>query len=1152
MLTATGFTGPLTGNVTGNITGTAPAGTLTGNTLASGVTASSLTSLGTQAANLNMGSNTVYGVTQLSGSHADGPRIAGDEASSATNPTFIVDRQDMTTGIGGTSAYVSSIVAGTERIRATTSGATVTGTVDTTGQITATVAGHPFMGKTSTRWGGINLQDTSSNNLFQVYPDDVDLGGTIMVLSDAGTAKIALDTDGNSYLNGGNVGIGVTDPDHLLEINNADGASMLKLERTGGNAGTASFNIGGADPGFNLVVAGTSGDFTVNTGSARRLRVASNGTVAVGDFENNVGAITGQLAIGAQGGSGKYFRFMDTAGTPTKYNFQMGVQEVDNAMTLSHSTAVGGTTFSPALAVTHEGDVRLYGDSTNVTWDASDNSLEFVDSSSASFGTGGDMKIWHNSNVNRIDLTSSLGISGGNVGIGTDAPHADSLVDIRNGTTYISGDDGSTAGTHSNDWLVRIQQNTNSARKHGLSVMNAWANTDSVIFEAAMGWNGAATGYYPVFTIDGLGNFLFKNKDSGANTITEKMRLTTGGNLGIGVPDPDAKLEVAGQVKITGGSPGADKVLTSDADGLATWEEASGGGGGTMQLTVASGQTITPGMAVGVNSSGQAVEYTTTGADYIPPIMYSYPETQSTYTIRSPEIAYDTETNIHVMIFNKYTASNGEDVRDGGVNQGIFAVPFEIDANDNITFGTEMRITSDRAQYGNHIHLQYLETRQQMVATITVSTSETVVFLLKPKATNPTTVVASSELSISTGSVNYYKTMFADASSGSDHRGIISYTGGSYYTKVRVLDFGTAWNETQGAAHGITAGSETNLYNQASYNEKPGVWMRSTHSGGGKQMCVFGYYAFKYGFDIGTSGTTISNITIGHWGASQPKPSVAVYTGTPGWAFVYASYSSYASYLIPVAISSDNSTSEGAIANSVAGGGTGDSGMQGLVYTGTTNTMMVINGRNSGAPSGGVLPGNGAWSNQRGKYTKRMTYNSGWVVASPNTSVDTADLFLNPYAQGEHEGLGSIGHDFDPDRSRVVIASTTTAGNPSRGDLSEARFGTYAGRTTGIWMMKISGTTAPLDNYGTLAGMFVGFGADASNVTAGNTVTVTIKGGVNEHQSGLAVGQHYFMNEFGTLYANGLPDMHQASLYVGRAVAATKLIVDGSKGWSFR
>jgi hypothetical protein len=53
-----------------------------------------------------------------------------------------------------------------------------------------------------------------------------------------------------------------------------------------------------------------------------------------------------------------------------------------------------------------------------------------------------------------------------------------------------------------------------------------------------------------------------------------------GGNVGIGTATPGAKLEVAGQVKITGGSPSEGKVLTSNATGLADWRIPSSGGFG--------------------------------------------------------------------------------------------------------------------------------------------------------------------------------------------------------------------------------------------------------------------------------------------------------------------------------------------------------------------------------------------------------------------------------------------------------------------------------------------------------------------------------------------------------------------------------------------
>jgi len=56
------------------------------------------------------------------------------------------------------------------------------------------------------------------------------------------------------------------------------------------------------------------------------------------------------------------------------------------------------------------------------------------------------------------------------------------------------------------------------------------------------------------------------------SAMTDVVTFEHGGQVGIGTSDPSAKLEIAGQIKITGGSPGAGKVLTSDANGLATWQ----------------------------------------------------------------------------------------------------------------------------------------------------------------------------------------------------------------------------------------------------------------------------------------------------------------------------------------------------------------------------------------------------------------------------------------------------------------------------------------------------------------------------------------------------------------------------------------------------
>jgi hypothetical protein len=81
---------------------------------------------------------------------------------------------------------------------------------------------------------------------------------------------------------------------------------------------------------------------------------------------------------------------------------------------------------------------------------------------------------------------------------------------------------------------------------------------------------GNANGSY-IWSMDDVGFAIGEYQD-----VAQMVVRNGTGNVGIGTTDPDAKLEVAGQVKFTGGNPGNGKVLTSDATGLASWENSVG------------------------------------------------------------------------------------------------------------------------------------------------------------------------------------------------------------------------------------------------------------------------------------------------------------------------------------------------------------------------------------------------------------------------------------------------------------------------------------------------------------------------------------------------------------------------------------------------
>ena len=89
---------------------------------------------------------------------------------------------------------------------------------------------------------------------------------------------------------------------------------------------------------------------------------------------------------------------------------------------------------------------------------------------------------------------------------------------------------------------------------------------------------------------------------NGLTAGTNQLVLANG-NVGIGSTAPGAKLDVNGTIKITGGIPGAGKVLTSDAAGLASWTTPLSGTVTSVGITApAAGITVASGSPV--TSSG--------------------------------------------------------------------------------------------------------------------------------------------------------------------------------------------------------------------------------------------------------------------------------------------------------------------------------------------------------------------------------------------------------------------------------------------------------------------------------------------------------------------------------------------------------------------
>lgn len=403
-----------------------------------------------------------------------------------------------------------------------------------------------------------------------------------MTLSSLGINS--LDLQEGNIVNVGNIALDSISSDvNTIEINAGTSFTV--------NAGTSmdfspdtSFNIDlGDDPGDDftiesttLVVEGDTGNVGIGTASpSEMLHVTGNaridGNLIVNGTPISIGTDLfvngGDAAVSDRtiGNTTDYSLSIITNGNPAitiddNGNVGIGDTTPDEFMEINGDTLVNGTLTADNL----EAGTNVTAGTSVIAGDMTMISGSITDSGGAiSFG---DENLFTTGNLQAANLTGTNSVHAGNVTISS------GTISDSGGTIDFNGNDLQTTGTvdfgaSRVDSLDLSEGNITNVGIIGLDRITS--DGDTIDIDTTNG-----------ITLDPGTSLAIDLGGAAGNDLTVNGNLFTiegdTGEVGIGVADPQAALHVNGEIIISGGSPGVNKILAgADNNGLAVWADAT-------------------------------------------------------------------------------------------------------------------------------------------------------------------------------------------------------------------------------------------------------------------------------------------------------------------------------------------------------------------------------------------------------------------------------------------------------------------------------------------------------------------------------------------------------------------------------------------------